>query len=44
MYGTDGISTMTDYLTAATQSLLSSFILSRELGTKLRSNSLQIFY
>jgi len=43
MHGTYGISAVADYLTATTQSLLSSFILSRELGAKLSSDSFQIF-
>jgi hypothetical protein len=44
MHGTYGISAVADYLTATTQSFLSSFILIREVGAKLRSDSLQIFY
>jgi hypothetical protein len=44
MHGTYGISTVADYLTATTQSFLSSFIFGHKLGAKLRSDSLQIFY
>jgi hypothetical protein len=44
MYGTYGISAVTDDLTATTQGFLSRFVLSYKAGAKLRSDILQIFY